>query len=354
MEINGESIYDSRPWQVNQQGKNIFFTRSKDGKTIYIICTAWPGEELKLHSLQLKENTVIEMLGARDAAKITWKQGEYLTIYIPELLQAEENRPCQHAWVFKAEVLPPAEPPQIMVADNRFSDAGIKLCMYSPTKDARIYYTTDESEPTCQSLLYTEPIILKQTGSVHAITVKDSMSPSKMYHNYFVTAAEAFDAEVITKPRKNGIAFEYYEAKGLENLWNALPDFNKLSPVHTGVAKSFTLDLKGDGWQSLPGDFFALRFAGFIQIEKDGYYTFYTKSDDCSRLTIDEETIVDNNFLQFRYAPIEITGATVPLRAGLHKIVLEYFEKETGEFLEVSYEGPGIAKQPIPSSILFH
>lgn len=66
-EINGESIYSTRPWKVFGEGpevkmghrdtrspynhQNIRFTQSKDGKTIYAIIMGWPPEGEKTVTL---------------------------------------------------------------------------------------------------------------------------------------------------------------------------------------------------------------------------------------------------------------------------------------------------------------
>ena len=42
------------------------------------------------------------------------------------------------------------------------------------------------------------------------------------------------------------------------------------------------------------------------------------------------------------------------LAADFHSIRVEYFQKSGGDGLNVSYEGPGIKKKIIDSSVLFH
>ena len=42
-------------------------------------------------------------------------------------------------------------------------------------------------------------------------------------------------------------------------------------------------------------DQFALRFEGALSIDAEGEYTFWLKSDDGSRLTIDGKVVVDND-----------------------------------------------------------
>ena len=43
---------------------------------------------------------------------------------------------------------------------------------------AEIHYTTDGTQPTAQSTLYTEPITLTETTTVKAIAIKDGKSSS--------------------------------------------------------------------------------------------------------------------------------------------------------------------------------
>ncbi len=44
----------------------MFFTRTKDQRTIFAICTAWPGQELTLRSIQPKEGMKVSLLGRHE------------------------------------------------------------------------------------------------------------------------------------------------------------------------------------------------------------------------------------------------------------------------------------------------
>jgi alpha-L-fucosidase len=99
LEVNGEAIYETRPWDVAEEG-DVRFTQSKDGENIYAITLSHPQDgKLNIKSLNLKSIKVnsIQMLGYR--GKLKWKQTEMgLTIIIPEDL------PCEHAWSFKINI----------------------------------------------------------------------------------------------------------------------------------------------------------------------------------------------------------------------------------------------------------
>ena len=136
-----------------------------------------------------------------------------------------------------------------------------------------------------------------------------------------------------------GLAFEYFEGS-----WSILPDFTVLTPVSTGIA-----DTPHPGYGLLE-DGYGLVFSGYVEVPASGDYTFYVNSDDGSRLWIGDTLVVDNDGL---HGQTEVSG-TISLMAGYHEVSVQYFERGGGEVLQVSYEGPGIAKQVIAGSAWSH
>ena len=135
-----------------------------------------------------------------------------------------------------------------------------------------------------------------------------------------------------------GIEYEYFEGK-----WKQLPDFDTLTPVATGVVDGFTLAPRQRD------DLFAFRFRGYIDIPEYGFYTFYTTSDDGSRLYIGDQLVVDNDGL---HAARERSGR-IALERGRHAITVTVFERYGEEVLEVAYSGPRFDKEPIGPTVLF-
>lgn len=70
-----------------------------------------------------------------------------------------------------------------------------------------------------------------------------------------------------------------------EGLWGYLPDFTKYHPVKTGVATNFDLAVRARN------EGVGLEFDGVIRIPREGIYTFYTTSDDGSRLCVGEASM---------------------------------------------------------------
>jgi predicted esterase len=136
----------------------------------------------------------------------------------------------------------------------------------------------------------------------------------------------------------NGLDYKYYEGN-----WSALPDFTSLTPIKTGTVNNFNLAVANRT------DQMGFSFTGFITVPADGMYTFYTTSDDGSKLLIDNIEIVDNDGL---HASRERSGS-VGLEAGKHAITGLFFEQGGGEVFTVSYEGAGLTKQQIPTASLY-
>jgi|GEM_PF-1106462 len=151
--------------------------------------------------------------------------------------------------------------------------------------------------------------------------------------------ANALLPAVNTSNTVNGLNYQYYEAAN----YNAVPDFTAVTPVKTGNGSNFDISVANRAEQ------FALNFTGYINVPSDGKYTFYTSSDDGSNLYIDGVQVVNNDG---PHGQQENSG-TIGLQAGMHAISVGYFNQAGGKVLQVSYAGPGVSKQLIPSSALY-
>jgi len=137
----------------------------------------------------------------------------------------------------------------------------------------------------------------------------------------------------------NGIDYKYFEASN----YSSVPDFSNASPVKTGNLDNFDISVANRAEQ------FAINYTGYINVPSDGQYTFYTSSDDGSNLYIDGVKVVDNDGL---HGQVEASGV-IGLKAGKHAISVGFFNQTGGKILQVSYAGPGVSKQSIPSSALY-
>ena len=107
-----------------------------------------------------------------------------------------------------------------------------------------------------------------------------------------------------------------------------LPDFSKLTPVTTLLAKNIDVPLRNYS-KGVPGletynQWFGIRFDFELAIPSDEKYEFATQSDDGSRLYLDTNLIVDNDGLHS--STRKTTSAPIAVTAGRHRMRLDYYQ----------------------------
>lgn len=136
----------------------------------------------------------------------------------------------------------------------------------------------------------------------------------------------------------NGLDYTYYEGN-----WGNLPDFGTLNTIETGTVGNPDLSVRNRDQQ------YAVQYKGYVNVPTDGNYTFYTNSDDGSKLYIGTTEVVNNDG---GHPMIEKSG-TIGLKAGTHALTVSFFQGSGGQGLQVSYEGPNIGKQIIPATAYY-
>ena len=97
-------------------------------------------------------------------------------------------------------------------------------------------------------------------------------------------------------------------------------------------------------------DHFYVRWLGRIRIPRDGKFTFFTESDDGSRLWIDGKVVVDNGGLH----AMEEKSGEVELKAGDHDVKVELFENDGDVGCKLSWEAPNASKEILPEGAFIH
>lgn len=212
----------------------------------------------------------------------------------------------------------------------------ISISLSTPYEASNIYYTTDGTEPTRASLLYENPITLdiNEPVTVKAITLlagggKSTVASATYQKAQLINAIQPLKAD-----------------KGLE-AFMLTGSFKSVSELSAKGEASIVSDIALPDQQPAQ---FGMLFRGMINIPKDGIYTFYTRSDDGSTLSIADQLVVDNDGL---HGPQEAYGQ-IALKAGYHTFLVKYFEGGGGEVLEVEMEGPGIARSEVNTNFFYH
>jgi len=207
--------------------------------------------------------------------------------------------------------------------------------------------------PFAESSIPLGPLATKYTVPDLAAFLKDPLRyrPSGRMPSMNLTEAEAeaiamyllrdqAESDSRQPPQKiQGLFFEYFEAHVDQAL-----KLEQQTPVSTGTVENFLLGPKRRN------DNIGFRYTGYISVPRDGTHTFYIASDDGSRLYLGDRMLIDNDRIQ---GTTEKSG-TVELQKGDHPIMVLWFNAAGGAELRVSYEGPGLKKQPVPNQSLSH
>ena len=231
----------------------------------------------------------------------------------------------------KKVITEPYVPAPVITPADTILAIGVRLqvSITAPDSKSVIHYTLDGTQVTESSPLFGKPFEISGNTLVKAKAFREGYHPSnqsKEIYNYI-------------DPARNGIEWSLYPG-----AFKKLPDFTRLKPTAKGTVYKFGLKKI-----ILPKMNFALQQKSFLQIGKDGKYTFYISSNDGSKLYIDDKLVVDNDG---EHGAKELSGS-LSLNKGRHKIRAEYFQTGGGTALSVSYNSDEISYQPIPETVLF-
>ena len=234
------------------------------------------------------------------------------------------------AGVKKITTVPYVSPPVILPKDTLFtigSKSSIKITCADSA--AVIRYTLDGSELNESSPVYTKPLEIKGNTVIRAQAFMEGYHPGNQVKEIFN----------FVDPARNGILWKRYSAKVIK-----IPELEKMKPVANGMAYQFSLT-KID----VPLHNFILQLKSWIQIDKEGEYTFFITSNDGSKLYLDDKLFINNDG---EHGAKEMSNK-IFLNKGRHRIGVEYFNGGGGKVLSVSYSAAEIPYQPIPEYILF-
>ena len=204
------------------------------------------------------------------------------------------------------------------------------------SKDAEIHYTLDGTDPKETSTRYNGPVKITKTSTLKMSATSKGMMPS------FPVTIEIKKA-VLAPPVSNlkvkqGLAYDYFE-----RFFVTCDDLDISKPLNSGRTDIFTI-------KNAPREnYYGYRFQGYINVPKDGIYNFCLTSNDGSRLVIDGKELIENDA---NHSAVEEPGS-VGLKAGLHRILVKYFQCGGGKTLKVSWSGPGMEKHEINANELF-
>ncbi|WP_208505746.1 alpha-L-fucosidase [Roseivirga sp. E12] len=332
MKVNSGSIYgtSASPFEHLSWGR-VTQKALPSGTRLYLHVFDWPTDG-KLRLSGIRNNGLrAGLLSSPSTMLEIERDNDALVITVPETSPDPIN-----AVVFvDIEGTPEVVlPPQIIFEEEHFVDEiSVEL---RHDKDLTIRYTLDGSLPTLESPAYSEKLSIDRSVTINARLFENSLALSGVSGQQLTKV----EMQKSSSPRnlKQGLAYRYYEGD-----WNQLPNFKTLKTKKQGTLPDFDFSPR------IEDEHFGFEYNGYINIPENGAYRFYTSSDDGSQLFINDQLVVDNDGL---HGMVEENGLTA-LSKGYHKIRVTFFEKSGGDGLIVSWKGPNIPKNEVPSEVLF-
>ncbi|UCS92107.1 alpha-L-fucosidase [Echinicola marina] len=197
LDINGEGIYKTRSFDYFSENEQVYYTRSKDGKTVYALCLSWPEEALELTKVIPAKEASIQLLGSDKALNWHFDDG-VLRIATPASIKNALPHASHQAYVFKIEGKASASLEEVHVKSIHTDHEDIYLFsdtytfqLENSTPGATIYYTLDGSMPDESSSVYEHEISIDETKLIKTLAKKKGYADSPV------------GTQLVTKVKKN-------------------------------------------------------------------------------------------------------------------------------------------------------
>ena len=205
---------------------------------------------------------------------------------------------------------------------------GVRTAISSPTDNFQIYDAVMDPGQAI-NLASSLPDLQKRMKEL----ALQSRRPGTVSRPYDSTNVPAFAVET-----EEGLIATSYEG-----IWTYVPEFRDLPVASTAMTTGFDLTTRSRD------EDVGILFEGLVEVPTAGSYTFFIVSDSGANLFVHDAHVIDDDF---NHTGSE-RSASINLEAGKHPIRLHYRHGVgANHTLNVSWSGPGITKEVIPSSAL--
>lgn len=208
-----------------------------------------------------------------------------------------------------------------------------------------VRYTVDGTEPTAKSARYEGPVALKQPATVKARFFSGGQAlPLVATRDYRAWQWPLRQPDVKDgKDLVPGLNLDYYEHENSVRIYDVMLRSPKNQQTTTGLELT----------PFEPVRFSAGKWTGYVKVPADGVYHFYLATSEGASL------FLCNPERDLQLPALARCGwwghtdqGSAALRAGLHRIEMQY-QRSSGNNLTLEVEGPGVPRQPLPTSGLF-
>jgi alpha-L-fucosidase len=332
MRKNGGSIYgtSASPFRNLPWGR-CTERRTAAGTLLYLHIFDWPSDGRLLVPGLLSDPRSASLLAGPGVPLPVTRRDDAIVLSLP-LTPTDSSDPVI---VLEFDGVPEVnDPPVIAAAETVFVDR-LSVAITSERRDIEIRYTLDGSEPGPSSLKAEGTVVLTQSETIQARAFRGGRPVSPVSSGTFTKVIPL--SSLHPQGLVPGVSYLYYHGD-----WDRIPDFAAMTPLKKGKLPDFETP-------RLRAENYGFVYDAFVSAPARGVYSFFTESDDGSRLSVDDSLVVDNDGL---HGMSEKRGV-VALEAGLHALHVAYFNKTGGAGLGVSWRGPGFEKSPLPGAALF-
>jgi hexosaminidase len=202
-----------------------------------------------------------------------------------------------------------------------------------------IRYTTDNEEPGKGSKLYKSPITIKENRVIKAVIILPDGRQSSTTTANFVKMKPLEPVEF--PPGVTPVAG--LDLVIMQGDISSLGQFKTMKPIRYLTAEGIEIPA------GVPEDFFGLDFKGFFFAPESGAYAFSARSDDGSRLYLNDSLYINNDGIH----GIQQVSCKILLKKGYHPFELQFFDRLRSQSLEVLMGYEHAEEKKIPAEFFF-
>ncbi|MBD3393115.1 MAG: hypothetical protein GF418_13420 [Chitinivibrionales bacterium] len=147
----------------------------------------------------------------------------------------------------------------------------------------------------------------------------------------------------------NGLKYKYYEGD-----WpDGIPDLSGVSPDKVGWCRNLDISYADRG------DNYIITWHGYLKVPAAKDYWFTLRSDDGSRLYLNDQCIIKNDGADYvgwdhdNHRPHDAGSGAVSLSAGIYKATIMFHEVSGGEQMSLVWTADGMDPHAVPDSAWF-
>lgn len=218
-------------------------------------------------------------------------------------------------------------PPEGLSPIQLYTSRIVDIQLTCSSKEAQIYFTTDGSEPSLQSELYTAKITIPLRDSIIFKTA--SYLPSGK-RSYTVTSKLKHHHQ---QPTQLSLTEQGVNYKVFQGPFYSTREIGG-TPISSGKLKWMYIssDILGvmRGWE----------FSGFLKVDAKGLYYFQLWSICGSSLYIGDNLVIDNDGFSYD----NTRSGQIELNPGFYPFTVKYFNMDDGHDIRLSFKRPRAKK----------